>query len=91
VRRLSEALLITAYVLLVGVVAFGAAWISDKLNEADEDRCRILAIQSKIAVLELDVLIPPVGQVGNDDQVSAEAHARADEIRAEIAAVCPGV
>jgi hypothetical protein len=76
-----------SYVLLVLVIAFGAFWIEDQFDHAQDQRCDQLAIQIRLAGLQVVILResnPPP-----PPDVQADIDNRVDLIRGRVQIACP--
>lgn len=87
--RTSAVLLGMSYFLLVVIIAFGAFWVQNQFDEAERERCEVLAIEIKLAQLEV-VLLQEQEQPPPPPGFDAEV----DELRAAILdrvqQSCPG-
>ena len=50
-KRADRVALWAAYIILVGVVAFGAWWLQDAAQEAQKQRCEVANFEFGLAVL----------------------------------------
>ena len=51
--RSDRVLILTAYILLVGIVAFGAWWVESRFEQAREERCQTMILEYQVAQLLL--------------------------------------
>jgi type II secretory pathway component PulM len=85
--RTAGILLGLSYVLLVLVIAFGAFWIQDQFEHAQDQRCDLLAIQIKLA--QLEVVILHASDPPPPPDVQADIDNRVDLIRGRVQIACP--
>ena len=52
-RRSDRWLILTAYLLLVGIVAFGAWWLQDEAERAQRQRCEVANLEFGLLAVEL--------------------------------------
>ena len=55
-RRSDRWLILTAYLLLVGIVAFGAWWLQDEAERAQRQRCEVANLEFGLLAVELFAL-----------------------------------
>jgi hypothetical protein len=89
-RRVAAALLITAYVLLVGTVVVGCWWIQRKFDDAEHDRCSLAATQLALATVELSVIANPSrGDLIPLTDLDPQLREILDDLNANLTETCP--
>lgn len=86
-QRVAAALLVLSYVLLVAVVSFGAFWIRQQFDKAEQDRCEMLVVQIQLTAAEVLTLKAANPPLPADVQSVVDDHI--GQIREHVKQVCP--